>query len=67
MTQTKTLEEYLKKGYTVTCLDVISLCNTTSPTKRISEIRDKYGELLRDKVIVTDSGKRIKRYWLAKG
>ena len=65
MTQTKALEEHLLKGHTVTSLDVIRICSTTSPTKRISEIRAKYGELLRDKIIVTKSGKRIKRYWLS--
>ena len=64
MTQSKALEEHLLKGHTVTSLDVIRICSTTSPTKRISEIRAKYGARLRDKVVQTLSGKRIKQYWI---
>ena len=62
--QTTILEEYVLQGNSITCLDVIRLCNTVNPSARISELKKRFMGKLKSEVVKTASGKRINRYSL---
>ena len=62
--QAQILEDHLKTGKIVTAMDVIRICNTTSPTKRISEVRAKHGDSLKQRKVKTATGKLINMYYL---
>ena len=62
--QTDLLEDCLLGGDCLTSLDIIRICGTVNPTARISELRAKLHDKLKDRPLKLSSGKRVKQYYI---
>ena len=60
------IENHLNSGGKLTTLDALNLFHTTELRHYIGTLRKKYGTKIVYKWIKTNSGKRIKVYWMAK-